>query len=150
MATVEDATLSVYAEVKKFADTVDMGFVVTTSIESASTLLMDGGDKIVLVQDKLKDQTFLDLEYKIFISFAQTLETNALKTTEIMSSFFDMFPRYTKICVYEARGLKATPSEFINTNKSLVIKDIGQEIISITQMRNNLSAISLKLIGYIK
>ncbi len=149
MATVEDATLSIYAQVKQFADQVSMGFVVTTSIESASSILMDGGDKIILVQDKLKLKTFLDIEYKVFISFAQTTETNALRTTEIMSKFFDMFPRYSKICVYEAAGLKLASSEFNDTGKALIIKDIGQEIISITQMRNNLNAIVFKLTGYI-
>jgi len=149
MATVEDATLSIYAQVKQFADQVSMGFVVTTSIESASSILMDGGDKIILVQDKLKLNTFLDIEYKVFISFAKTTETNALRTTEIMSKFFDMFPRYSKICVYEAAGLKLASSEFNDTGKALVIKDIGQEIISITQMRNNLNAIVFKLTGYI-
>lgn len=150
MATVEDATLSIYTRVNEFAENIGFGFAATTSIESASTLLMDGGDKIILVQDKLKLQTFLEAEYKIFISFAETIETNALKTTEIMSDFFDTFPRYSKICVYEADGLKLDTSVFNDTGKALVIKDIGQEVISITQMRNNLNAIVLKLVGYIK
>lgn len=150
MATVEDATLSVYAKVKAFADTVSMGFAVTTSIESASSMLMSGEDRIILVQNSLKDKIFLDLEYKIFISFAETIESNAMITTKIMSKFFDDFPRFSKICVYEAEGLKQASSVFNDTNKALVIKDVGQEIVSITQMRNNLNAIVLKLTGYIK
>ena len=150
MATVEDATLSIYTSIKAFADEVEMGFAATTSIESASSMLMDGKDKLILVQNSLKDKIFLDLEYKIFISFAETLETNALKTTEIMSKFFEAFPKYSKVCIFEAAGLKQAPSVFIDTKKALVIKDAGQEIVSITQMRNNLNAIIIKLTGYIK
>ena len=150
MATVEDATLSVYTQIKAFADTVSMGFAVTTSIESASSMLMSGEDRLILVQNSLKDKIFLDLEYKVFISFAQTVESNAMKTTEIMSKFFDKFQRFSRVCIYEATGLKQAPSVFNDTGKALVIKGIGQEIVSITQMRNNLNAIELKLTGYIK
>ena len=150
MATVEDATLSIYTQVKAFADTVNMGFVVTTSIESASTILMNGEDKLILVQNSLKDGIFIDLEYKIFLSFAESVESNAMKTTSILSKFIEAFPRYSKICVYEASGLKQVPSMFTDTKKALVVKAIGQEIVSITQMRNNLNALDLKLTGYIK
>lgn len=150
MAAVEDVTLSVYTEVKKFADSQDLGFVATTSIESASSMMMDGKDKIILVQNSLKDRVFLDVEYKIFVSFAETTEVNGLKTTEIMSEFLTQFKRYTKICVFEAGPLKGNPSVYTDTGKAMVIKDIGQEIISITQMRNNLNCIVLKLTGYIK
>ena len=150
MAKVEDVTLSVYAEVKKFADSKSLGFVSTTSIESVSSILMDGKDKIVLVQDKLEDKIFLNVEYKLFVSFAETTDVNGLKTTEIMSDFQEEFKRFSKICIFEAAGLKTTVSEFVDTGKAMVIKDIGQEVISITQMRNNLNCIVLKLTGYIK
>lgn len=150
MAVTEDVTLSVYTVVKQFADSIGFDFVATTSIESASTILMDGDDKIILVQHSLKDSTFIDLEYKVFISFAETIESNAIKTTEIMSNFISQFPRYSKICIYEASGLKEVPSTYIDTGKAVVVKDIGQEIISITQMRNNLNSITFKLLGYIK
>ena len=149
-ASIEDVTLSVYTQVKKFADTVNLGFAVTTSIESASSMMMDGEDKIILVQNSLKDRTFLELEYKVFVSFAKTSEVNGLLTTEIMSKFLGVFKRYSKICISEATGLKQIPSVYNDTGKALVIKDIGQSIVSITQMRNNLNCIELKLTGYIK
>jgi len=148
--TVEDVTLSIYAEVKSFADTVGMGFIATTSIESASSIMMDGKDKIILVQNSLKDRIFLDLEYKVFVSLVETSEVNGLLSTEIMSKFLDKFPRYSKICVVEAAGLKQVPSVFTATDKAMVVRDIGQTIISITQMRNNLNCIELKLTGHIK
>ena len=150
MATVEDVTLSVYAEVKKFADSKNLGFATTTSIESVSSILMDGKDKVILVQDKLQDKTFLDLEYKVFISLATTTDVNGLKTTELMSDFQTLFKRFSKVCVFEAEGLKTIPSVMTDTGKAMVIKDIGQEIVSTTQMRNNLNCIVLKLAGYIK
>lgn len=150
MATVEDVTLSVYVEVKEFADAQGLGFAATSSIESASSIMMDGKDKIILVQNSLKDKIFLDLEYKIFVSLAETTEVNAMKTTEVMSAFITRFKRFSKICVFEAAGLKQAPSVFNDTGKAMVIKDIGQEVVSITQMRNNLNAIVLKLAGYIK
>ncbi len=150
MAGVEDVTLSIYTEMSKFAKTVDLGFVATTSIESASSMMMDAEDKLILVQDKLKDKTFLSIDYKIFISFAETTDVNALKATEIMSKFLDTFKRYSRICVYEAGGLKQIPSVYTSTKKAMVIKETGQEIISITQMRNNLNALILKVTGYIK
>ncbi len=150
MAVVEDVTLSVYTTIKKFADSEALGFAATTSIESASSMMMDGEDKIILVQHKLKDHVFLDLEYKIFLSFAKTTEVNALKTTNIMSKFLEQFPRFSKVCVYEAEDLKKVPSVYTDTGKAMVVKDIGQEVLSITQMRNNLNAIVLKLTGYIK
>jgi len=150
MATVEDVTLSIYTEIKKFADSHDMKFVATSSIESASSILMDAEDKIVLVQDKLKDETFLSLEYRIFVSFAQTTDVNSLELTRIMSDFMVQHKRFTKFCVFETAGLRQVPSVYNDTGKAMVIKEIGQEILSITQMRNNLNAIVLKLTGYIK
>ena len=150
MATVEDVTLSMYVEVKKFADSHNMKFVATSSIESASSILMDAEDKIVLVQDKLKEDIFLSLDYKIFVSFSKTTEVNALETTRIMSDFMEQHKRFTKICIFEAAGLKQVPSVYNDTGKAMVIKELGQEILSITQMRNNLNAIVLKLTGYIK
>lgn len=150
MATIEDVTLSVYAQVKTFADTNNLGFVATSSIESASSLLMDAEDKVILVQDKLKDGTFLDIEYKIFVSFAKTTDVNALRITELMSKFQVEFKRFSRICVFEAAGLKSVPSVYTDTLKAMVIKDIGQEVVSITQMRNNLNCLVLKLTGYIK
>lgn len=150
MAVVEDVTLSVYTEVKQFADTINMGFAATTSIESASSMMMDGKDKIILVQNSLKDRVFLDIDYKVFVSLAETTEVNGLKSTEIMSKFLDTFKRYSKICIFEAAGLKQVPSVYTTTNKAMVIKEIGQEIVSITQMRNNLNCIVLKITGHIK
>ena len=150
MAVVEDVTLSVYTTVKKFADSEGLGFAATTSIESASSMMMDAEDKIILVQHKLKEKVFLDLEYKIFVSFAKTTEVNALKTTNIMSKFLEQFPRFSKVCVYEAEQLKQVPSVYTDTGKAMVVKDIGQEVLSLTQMKSNLSAIVLKLTGYIK
>ena len=150
MAVVEDVTLSVYTEVKKFADTVNLGFAATTSIESVSSMMMDGKDKLILVQNSLKDKIFLDIEYKIFVSLAETTEVNGILSTEIMSKFLDTFKRYSKICVFEAEGLKQVPSVYTNTQKAMVIRDIGQSIVSITQMRNNLNCIELKLTGHIK
>lgn len=150
MATTEDVTLSIYTEVKKFADSIGFGFVVTTSIESASSILMDGKDKLVLVQEKLKDGIFLEASYKVFISFASTIESNALLTTEIVSKFLLAFPKYYNFCVYEAASLKAAPSIYVFTGKKLVVKEVGQELLYITQMQNNLNAIAFKLLGYIK
>lgn len=150
MAAVEDVTLSVYTEIKKFADSFNLNFAATSSIESASSILMDGTDKMVLVQNSLKDKIFLDIEYKIFVSFATITDVNALKTTEIMSSFMEQFPRFSKFCVFESSALKQVPSIYTDTGKAMVIKDIGQEVTSITQMRNNLTAIVLKLTGHIK
>lgn len=150
MATVEDVTLSMYTEVKKFAETKDLGFAATTSIESASSMMMDAEDKMILVQHKLQDKTFLSVDYKIFISFAKTTDVNALLTTSIMSAFIEAFPRFSRICIHDAEALKQVPSVYTDTGKAMVIKEVGQEVLSITQMRNNLNAIVLKLTGYIK
>lgn len=149
MATVEDAILSVYKEVTAFAASEGLEFVSTSSMETASTILMNGEDKLVLVQHELKDEQFLTIDFRIFVALSASNEVNALKTTEIMSRFFKTFPKFSKICIYEASGLKQEVSTFVDTKRALVVASIGQTIISITQMRNNLSAIAFKLTGFI-
>ncbi len=150
MVTTEDVTFSVYTEVKKFADSINFGFAVTTSIESASSILMDGRDKILLVQESLKDGVFLEASYKIFISFANTIESNALLTTEIVSKFLLAFPKYYNLCIYEAASLKLSPSVYVYTGKKLVVKEVGQELVFMALMQSNLNSIAFKLLGHIK
>lgn len=150
MASVEDVTLSMYTKVKKIADEIGFGFVSTTSIESASSTMMDAKDKLVLVQTKIKDAIFLDAEYKIFVSFAASTDINSIKETEITSLLLASFPAFSKVCVFEASALKQVPSVYTDTGKAMVVKTVSQDIVSITQMKNNLSAIVVNLTGYIK
>jgi len=150
MATIQDVTLSIYTRVKAIADEVSMGFAATTSIESASSSLMDGVDKLVLVQTKLKDGVFLDAEYKIFVSFATTTDVNSIKEAEITSKLLAAFPAFSRVCIFQAEDLKKIPSVYTDTGKAMVVKTIGQDIVSMTQMHNNLSAVVITLTGYIK
>jgi hypothetical protein len=150
MATIADVTFSMYSVVKKFADTINFGFVSTTSIEAADAAMIAGEDRLVLVQTRLEDKVFLDIEYKIFISFAKSTDINSIKETEITAALVDLFPAFSKVCIYKAEDLKKVPSEYTDTGASMVVKSIGQDIVSITQMRNNLSCVVVKLAGYIK
>ena len=150
MATTLDATLSMYTRVKKLADTLGIGFASTTSIESASTVLMDSTDKLILVQTKLEDKIFLIVEYKIFVSFSEKTDINSIREAEIFSKVMEEFPLFSKVCVYEAEGLKRVPSEYIDTGKAMVIKGLRQDVVSITQQMNNLNTVAISMTGYIK
>ncbi len=150
MAKVSDAVFSVYAEVKKFADSQNLEFISTTDIESATSILLEHKDRLVLALNKTDGYPFLELEFYIFVSLSEQSDINSIIYTDILSEFMKVFPRYSKLCVYEADGLKAVPSEFNDTGKRLVVADIQQKVTSITQMKNNLSAVVLKLIGQIE
>ena len=150
MASVADVTFSIYTVVNKFARSINFDFVSTTSIESAASAMMDGTDKLILVQTKVEDKIFLDMEYKIFVSFAKSTDINSIKESEIISQLIDLFPAYSKVCIYDANDLKKVPSVYTDTGKAMVVKSISQDIVSITQMRNNLSCVVVKLSGYIK
>ena len=149
-ATIEDVTLSVYALVNSFAASKELDFLATTSIESAASLMHEATDKLILVQNKLSAKTFLAVEYKIFLSPAATTDINSLLETEIMSDLLELFKLYSKVCVYEASGLKQVPSVFSETGVRMVVSKVGQNIVSITQMKHNLNAVEVTLLGRIE
>jgi hypothetical protein len=157
MATREDAILSMYYKTNQFIDylrTIDdlpqFNLAVTTSIESANTMLMDGTNKLILVQTQLEEKFFLSMEYKLFVSFADNLDTNALLTTRVISELDAFMPQYSTVEIFEAGGLKKKISEFIPTGCKLVVQSVEQKTASIPQMRNNLTTAVLKLTGFLK
>ena len=150
MATVADATFTVYSEVNQFALDNGLEFSSTTDIESATNLMMDHRDRAILVLNKTEGYPFLELEYYLFISLSKQSDINSVIYIEYLAKFMKAFPRYKKLCVYKAEGLKQVPSEFIDTGRKLVVADIHQKVTSITQMKNNLSAVIFKLVGYIE
>ena len=149
MATVSDATFSIYYLVKEFAENHNLEFNSTTDIESATNLMMDHKDRLILVLNKTEGYPFLNLEYYIFVSLSETSDINSIAYIDILSQFMKTFPRYSKICIFEAEGLKQVPSVFTDTGKRLIVSNITQKVVSITQMKNNLSAVVMKTTGYI-
>lgn len=156
MASREDATLSIYLEFNKFITHLtsldnmpSFSFVVTSSIEAANTLLMDGNNKLILVQTRVTQGHFYDASYAIFISLADQLDVNAQTTTRVFSELAKFLPKYATIEVFEAEGLKQPTSVYIPTGCRLVVSDLRQDNASNTQERDNLSKTVLKLTGYL-
>ncbi len=149
MATIADVTFSVYTEMKKFADIEGLEFYSTNSIENATNILRDQVDRLILVQTHTKQEFFLELYYAIFFSFAST-DINSIHFIELVSKVIDTFPKYSKLCVYDAAKLKEVPSVFEDTGRGMVVTDIKHKTVSATQMKDTLSMVELKLSGYIK
>jgi hypothetical protein len=150
MATISDATFSVYTFVNDFAKARGFKFVSTTDIEEATNRLQDHEDKIILVQNKIEYDVFIKLEYYLFVSLAERSDINSILYTKVLSDFLGVLPKYSKICIYDSDGLLEVPSRFDDTGKRLVVSNIHQRITSITQMKNNLSAVVFNLTGYIE
>jgi len=149
MASIEDVTFSIYTAMKAFADSEGLEFYSTSSIENATNILREQVDRLILVQTHTKQEFFLDLYYAIFFSFSTT-DINSIRFIELISKLIDTFPKYSKLCVYNADKLKEVPSIFEDTGVGMVVTDIKQKTASTTQMKDNLSMVELKLSGYIK
>ena len=149
MAGISDVTFSVYTIVKQFADNVGFKFYAASNIEDVLSIMQEQVDRVILVQTKVSTKVFLTLEYSIFFSFAETTDVNAIYYTELVSNFIDTFPRYSKLCVYDADQLKEVPSIFTDTGYRMVITSIEQSTVVNAKIRDNLSVIELKLSGYI-
>jgi len=149
MATIADVTFSMYTRVKDFADSVGFSFYSASNIESASNILQEAEDRVILVQTKVSTKVFLTLEYSIFFSFATITDVNSIAYIDLLSKFLVAFPEYKTLCVYEAEKLKLVPSEFKDTGVRMVFTKVQQETASITQMKSNLSMVTIKLSGYI-
>ena len=148
-ATLEDVILSMYYKVNSYADSINFGFESKTSIESVSTAIEDDKDKLILVVSKANRDSFLKIEFKVFVSLADTKDVNSIEYTHILAELMAIFKKFSKICVYQAAELKQVPSVFIDTHRLMVVVEAKQDITSIAQMRNSLAAIDIKLSGYI-
>lgn len=156
MATREDATLSIYLKFNQFIThlaSIDelppFSFAVTTSIEAANTLMMDGKNKVILVQTRVLEKHFYEFDYAIFVSLADELDVNAMTTTRVFSELNKFIPKYSIIEIFEAEGLRLPTSLYNPTGCKLVVSSLRQDNASNTQERNNLSKTVIKLTGYL-
>ena len=144
-ASLMDVTGSIHYYLNTFAEAHKLKFVNTTSIESVTTLMQQGTDQLILVQEKVTSKTFTDIQYRIFISWATSTDSDALKTLDIFNDFMVQFPRFTTFNIYDYKGLLLNQLDC--TGIKFVLSVIEQELTSRAQMRNNLASIQFNIKG---
>lgn len=159
MATVIDATTSIYKMFQSFTETLneteefpEFTFIATTSLESAYTALNLSNSKIVIVQTECKEvnNKFTQIEYAIIPAFSgDVTDNNSILMHQVYSKFIELYKQYTVIQVYDAGGLMANPSTFKPLGAKLVITKLEQGILGAEQLQNNFNSLKVTFLGYL-
>jgi len=161
MATELDATTSIFKLFQDFVNILtndpecpEFNFVSTTSLESAYQELSVSSSKIVVVQTsmKRKNNKFTEIEYALVPSFSggdSIVDYNSLLMHSVNSRFSELHKLYSSFIVYEAAGLKQTPSMLIPTTSKLVVVKLEQDILGAEQLQNNFNSLKITFLGYL-
>jgi len=147
IARVEDVITSIQYIANDFALANNLEFADTSSVEAANDLIQQSKNLLILVFESLKQETFSTFSFRLFVSFASEIDANSSKTGIVLASFMSLLPRFSRVIIYDADGLRKPVSEFYDTGVRFVVQNIVQKQMSKPQMRNNLLSIEFTLLG---
>ena len=150
MATIEDAMLSIRVNFNTIATSLGLILVIADSDESLVAEGRRQEDSLVAVQADIDAKVFTTLKYNLFVSYANTSDINSLKETEQISAIIAALKPFSKICIYEATGLKQSPSVFTDTGVRLAIMKSGRSLGSRPKIRGNLNSIDVVFSGVLQ